>query len=229
MIVDPIIAFTGVKDTHKANEVRSLLAPLGALAEKHGCAIVAVRHLNKSTAQALYRGQGSIDFVAACRSAFVVGENPDDAEERVLCHLKSNLAPKTSSLVFGIDQGRFGWKGESNLTAEQVLAVPAEGEERTRQGEAKSFLEEVLADGPVNSSEVEKQAKAAGISRATLWRAKDALGVNAKKTGFDSGWQWYIADRRYSSNPEDTHTKEVSTFGKNEYLRDKESGWEDVP
>jgi len=228
VIVDPIIAFTGGKDTHKANEVRSLLAPLAALAEKHSCAIVAVRHLNKSTAQALYRGQGSIDFVAACRSAFVVGENPDDAEERVLCHLKSNLAPKTSSLAFGIDQGRFGWKGESSLTAEQVLAVPAEGEEKTRQGDAKSFLEELLADGPVNSAEVEKQAKAAGIARATLWRAKGALEVSAKKTGFNGGWQWHIPDRRYSSSPEDTHTKTVSTLGKNEDLRDKESGWEDV-
>ena len=228
VIVDPIIAFTAGKDTHKANEVRSLLAPLAALAEKHGCAIVAVRHLNKSTSQALYRGQGSIDFVAACRSAFVVGENPDDAEARVLCHLKSNLAPKTSSLVFGIDQGRFGWKGESSLTAEQVLAVPAEGDERTRQGDAKSFLEQMLAEGPVNSSEVEKQAKAAGISRTTLWRAKGALEVSAKKTGFNGGWQWHFPERRYSSSPEDIHTKRMSAFGKNEDLRDKESGWEDV-
>jgi hypothetical protein len=77
VIIDPVIAFMAGKDTSKANEVRSLLSPLASLAERHSCAIVAVRHLNKSTSQALYRGQGSIDFIAACRSAFVIGENPD--------------------------------------------------------------------------------------------------------------------------------------------------------
>jgi len=86
----------------------------------------------------------------------------------------------------------------------------------------------VLAEGPVNSSEVKKQAKAPGISRTTLWRAKGALEVSAKKTGFNGGWQWHLPERRYSSSPEDTHTKRMSAFGKNEDLRDKESGWEDV-
>src|SRR5262245_12124560 len=84
-----IIAYTGTKDTHKAAEVRSLLAPLAALADKRNAAIVCVRHLNKGSGKATYRGMGSIDFLAACRSAFLCGPYPENPKEKVLCHIKS--------------------------------------------------------------------------------------------------------------------------------------------
>jgi archaellum biogenesis ATPase FlaH len=111
VIVDPIIAYVAGKDTHKANEVRSLLAPLAALAEKHKTAILAIRHLNKGTGKASYRGQGSIDFLAACRSAFLVGEDPENPGQKVFCHIKANLGPKTPSLTYTINDGRFQWGG----------------------------------------------------------------------------------------------------------------------
>jgi RecA-family ATPase len=82
VVVDPIIAYVGDKDTHKAAQVRSLLAPLAALAENHKIAILAIRHLNKGTGKAAYRGQGSVDFLAACRSAFLAGEDPDNPTKR---------------------------------------------------------------------------------------------------------------------------------------------------
>ena len=47
VIVDPIIAYVAGRDTHKANEVRGLLAPLAALAEKYKVAVLAIRHLTK--------------------------------------------------------------------------------------------------------------------------------------------------------------------------------------
>ena len=107
VIVDPIIAYVAGKDTHKANEVRGLLAPLAALAEKFKIAILAIRHLNKGTGKAAYRGQGSVDFLAACRSAFLAGEDPDNPSQKVFCHIKANLGPKTASLTYTINEGRF--------------------------------------------------------------------------------------------------------------------------
>jgi RecA-family ATPase len=62
VIVDPIIAYDAGKDTHKASEVRSLLAPLASLAEKHNVAVICGRHLNKGNMKSNYRSQGSIDF-----------------------------------------------------------------------------------------------------------------------------------------------------------------------
>ena len=229
VIVDPIIAYVAGKDTHKANEVRSLLAPLAALAEKHKTAILAIRHLNKGTGKASYRGQGSIDFLAACRSAFLAGEDPENPGQKVLCHIKANLGPKTASLTYTINEGRFEWGEETTLTAEQVLAVPVEAEERSKLDEAKEFLQDILKSGPVASLEVEKEAKGAGVAPATLKRAKTVLGIRTRKASFGGGWIWSLPDRRCSSNPEDAHQNGMSIFGKDERLGDKEEGWEDLP
>lgn len=216
VIIDPIIAYVAGADTHRANEVRALLAPLAALAEKHKCAILAVRHLNKSAAKAYYRGQGSIDFLAACRSAFLVAEDPETPGQKVLCHIKSNLGPLTPSLTFSITDGRFLWGDESPLTAEMLLAIPIEGAERNKLNEAKTFLEEVLANGAVGRDVIEREARGAGIPPATLNRAKTALGIKPRKVSFESGWIWELPDRRCSSIG-------VITLGRNDPLEDEKN------
>jgi hypothetical protein len=66
---------------------------LAALAEKYKTAILAIRHLNKGTGKAAYRGQGSVDFLAACRSAFLAGEDPENPGQKVLCHLNAYSDP----------------------------------------------------------------------------------------------------------------------------------------
>jgi RecA-family ATPase len=49
VIIDPIVAYTGEKvDMYRANQVRKMMKGLADLAEKHGCAIVIVRHFKKS-------------------------------------------------------------------------------------------------------------------------------------------------------------------------------------
>lgn len=228
VIVDPIIAFTANKDTYKAAEIRSLLAPLAALAEKYCCAILAIRHLNKGTAKAAYRGQGTIDFLASCRSAFLAGEDPENTDRKVLCHIKSNLGPKTPSLTYTIRNGHFLWGEETTVTAEQILAEQVTGEEKDKQGDAKDFLQAMLENGPVDSEEIFKRAKAEGISASTLKRAKRAMGIEAKKAGFEKGWRWELPPKR-TKNPEEAHSNMMSPFGKDEPLRDREAGWEDLP
>lgn len=228
VIVDPIIAFTANKDTYKAAEIRSLLAPLAALAEKYCCAILTIRHLNKGTAKAAYRGQGTIDFLASCRSAFLAGEDPENTDRKVLCHIKSNLGPKTPSLTYTIRNGHFLWGEETTVTAEQILAEQVTGEEKDKQGDAKDFLQAMLENGPVDSEEIFKRAKAEGISASTLKRAKEAMGIKAKKAGFEKGWSWELPPKR-TKNPEEAHSNMMSPFGKDEPLRDREAGWEDLP
>ena len=49
------------------------------MAEKHACAILAIRHLTKGgMLKPIYRGLGSIDFEAACRSVLMAGCDPGD-------------------------------------------------------------------------------------------------------------------------------------------------------
>ena len=63
---------------------------------------------------------------------------------------------------------------------------------------------EVLHDGPVKTTDVIAQAKEAGISEATLRRAKDRLGVVAGRASEGNGgkgsWSW-----RLPSDPQDVH------------------------
>lgn len=50
VIIDPLVAYMGAGiDINKANQVRSITAKLATLAEKHGAAILAVRHLTKGS------------------------------------------------------------------------------------------------------------------------------------------------------------------------------------
>ena len=61
VIIDPVQAFIGADvDMNRANEVRPVFRKLGMIAEKTGCAIVLIGHLNKSSGtQSTYRGLGS--------------------------------------------------------------------------------------------------------------------------------------------------------------------------
>ncbi len=199
VIIDPLFAFTGAKaDIHRANECRAISAPLAAIAERQGCAIVALRHLGKSRGggHALNAGIGSIDFTAAARSVLLVGVEPDEPNKRAIVQIKNNLAPHGPAVGFKLEDGQFYWTGESSLTASRILSVASE-DERSTVEEAAYFLRHTLEDGPVPTNEIKREARKAGISDATLRRAKDRLGVRSGKRGGHFGtneqcWVWIL-------------------------------------
>lgn len=79
VIIDPLSAYLGKPDSYKDAEIRRVLTPLAALAEKHRVAIIGILHLTKaSDRRALYRVLGSIGFVAAARNVLAVGPDPDN-------------------------------------------------------------------------------------------------------------------------------------------------------
>jgi len=198
--IDPLSAYLGGHvDAWRDNEVRGVLGPVAALAERHSVAVEGVAHLTKGRRDhAIYRGQGSIAFAAAARSILLVGESPETPGLRVLAHIKGNLAPRGPSLGFSLDGGRFGWTGEVDIDADALLAPP-EPSERGAREEAEAFLREVLSDGPVAAQEIERDRKAVGISERTYWRAKAALGIVAERRGEPGKrgggtWYWRLPD-----------------------------------
>ena len=115
VVLDPIQSFLGAEvDMHRANEIRPLMKRVSVLAEKYHCAIVLIGHMNKnSTGKSSYRGLGSIDFQAAARSVLIVGRVKNEPETRVVCHVKSSLAPEGKSIAFRLDkENGFEWIGE---------------------------------------------------------------------------------------------------------------------
>ena len=103
-------------DMNRANEVRPVFRKLGMIAEKTGCAIVLIGHLNKSSGtQSTYRGLGSIDIMAAVRSLIFIGKVRKDPTTRVLIHEKSSLAPPGETMAFKLgDEEGFRWVAESS-------------------------------------------------------------------------------------------------------------------
>ena len=54
-----------------------------------------------------------------------------------------------------------------------------------------SWLATELKDMPLPANTVLEDAKQKGISKKTLYRAKDALGVESKKDGLGGSWRWH--------------------------------------
>jgi putative DNA primase/helicase len=184
LIIDPLVAYLGGDiDIHRANETRQVMARLARLAEKFDTAILAIRHLTKGgMAKSIYRGLGSIDFTAACRSVLLAGCEAENPKNRALVHHKSNLAPSGTSIGYELRNGGFYWTGESSLTVAQILAADS-GDTTLVMDEAMAFLRDELASGPVPASQVFSDGKGAGLTEITIKRAKAKLGIVTRRQG----------------------------------------------
>jgi hypothetical protein len=231
-VIDPVTAYLGGVDSHKNADVRGLLAPLAAIAERHRVAIIAVTHLNKSGGgPAIYRAMGSLAFAAAARAAWAVSKDKDDPRRRLLLPIKNNLAPDTGGLAYRIEPlGVDGcpvvaWEPDPvNVSADDALAGDRDdGGGRTERDDAAEWLADLLAHGPRPAREVERDAREAGYSIATVRRAKAALGVVSRKPAFGGPWEWTLAAQ--DAQPpkmltEDAHTPASEHLGEKQAEND---------
>ena len=179
VIIDPIQAYLGADvDMNRANEVRPIFMRLGQVAQRTGCAILLIGHLNKAAGmQSLQRGLGSIDIAAAVRSVMFIGKLKHDPTMRILTHEKSSLAPPGLSLAFSLgDEGGFRWVGEYDITADEMLSG-IEPQRETKTQQAKDLICTLIAGGKqVLSEDIDKAALERGIPGRTVRDAKRELG-----------------------------------------------------
>ena len=189
VIIDPIQAYLGADvDMNRANEVRPIFMRLGQVAQRTGCAILLIGHLNKAAGmQSLQRRLGSIDIAAAVRSVMFIGKLKHDPTMRILTHEKSSLAPPGVSLAFSLgDEGGFRWVGEYDITADEMLSG-IEPQRETKTQQAKDLICTLLAGGKqVLSEDIDKAALERGIPGRTVRDAKRELG-NALKSKIVEG------------------------------------------
>ena len=179
VIIDPIQAYLGADvDMNRANEVRPIFMRLGQVAQRTGCAILLIGHLNKAAGmQSLQRGLGSIDIAAAVRSVMFIGKLKHDPTMRILTHEKSSLAPPGASLAFSLgDESGFRWVGEYDITADEMLSG-IEPQRETKTQQAKDLICALLAGGKqMLSEDIDKAALERGIPGRTVRDAKRELG-----------------------------------------------------
>ena len=190
LILDPLQAYLGDKvDINRANETRDITKRLGTIAEKTGCAVVLIGHMNKgSGAKAAYRGIGSIDFFAIARSVLLVARIPENPNIRALAQIKNNLEKEGSTVAFEIKDNIFNWIGEYDISIEELLSGFSQGNKSLK---AESFLKDLLTEeDSYPASEIFAKGKILGISKRTLENSKQELGIKSIRVG--TGWHWKL-------------------------------------
>ena len=213
IIVDPIVsAIAG--DGHKANEVRISLQPLVDLGRDNGCAVLGVCHFTKGTrgTDLVDRVSGSGAMAALARVLMAATKhkdgNTDEHLSRLLVRAKSNIGPDGGGFDYDIREsplesdstirttGVHWGKGLIDGEARHLFDA-AETEDTPTDvgpiGEAMVFLRYYLKDGVQPARNILDEAKRRGISKNTLYRAKDKVGINTEKDpSFSGGWNWRL-------------------------------------
>ena len=127
-------------------------------------------------------------------------------ERKLLVKAKNNLAERGTgeTLAYRFSSKRVGtdkktgeaiiapfveWDAEYvDISATEAMSAAADSRSPGAGEQARTFLRDLLSRGAVPQKDIEEAAKAEGISERTLRRAKQKLGVRARKDG--DRWLW---------------------------------------
>jgi hypothetical protein len=204
IVVDPIGSFLGGDtDSHRDNEVRSVLSPVGMLAEKYGPAVLVVAHRRKSAgSNADETALGSRAFTGIARAVWHLSRDTENKARRLLLPGKNNLAPEGDGLAFTIHGERPAiiWERDPvTMSADDALAVEnggggdGPGRPAEERDNAAAWLAAELADlQPHPVADLRRDATAAGIVWRTVQRAAVTLQVIRERSGFGGAFIWRL-------------------------------------
>jgi hypothetical protein len=206
VIVDVLMAY-GEVNAHRDQDIGRALHILSSLAERAGCCVIVLRHLNKSGGpNALYRGGGSIGIIGAARAGFMCGTDPDDetGQRRVFANIKMNIAAEPPSLAYSLaydelhDVARISWEGVIEHRARDLLLTD-EGtqDDRTERDEAAEWLMGYLTEcgGEAAAKDVKKAAAKAGFASPTKSSAATSARQSAALSAGCRSWTSSVRSR----------------------------------
>ena len=128
VIIDTLTAFTPARvDGHEAVAVRQMMKPLARFASDCGVGVLVICHARKRSSHDSTHGVqatvlGSVDYVAACRSALLVQRDPkaEEGTAGVMTHAKCNFGPPGPSLSFSIGADGWKWGEERQESADEI-------------------------------------------------------------------------------------------------------------
>ena len=197
--IDPASAYMGKGvDSHNDQAVRSVLAPVAEMANRLDVAIISIMHFNKGNSQAgtkvMHRFMASVAFVAAARVAFAALRDPEDDTRHLFLHAKNNLAPPApgspiaSSRITSLRHSSrlptsYGMPRAWTSPPPKQWPQAAIRMLRLPLRKQSSFSPD-LSGAMAAVKEIEKEAKEAGLSWATMRRAKDELKLKSERDGY---------------------------------------------
>jgi len=210
--IDPVSAYMGRPgklDSHRNTDIRATLTPLHEMASRQGVTVLGIDHLNKTGGtQAMLRVVGSIAFVGAPRSVYLIVRDENNEERRLFLPIKNNLAKIRTGLAYKVIEKiapapvfeaypAIEWEPwPVTMTADEALAQKSDGRKSDALEQAKSLLEEMLGWGPCKQQDIEQRAAAKGISEKSLRNAKKALYVKSERAS--GHWWWLLPGQELS-------------------------------
>ena len=140
------------------------------------------------------------------RSALMAGRTKDEGI-CYLSHEKSNYGRLQKTILFSVSDDGVEFKGTSKRKDRDYMSDNISSPAPTpRLDEAKEFILENIEDG-MEVSELEKMAKAAGITVDTLRNAKAILKkdkrIKISSIGFGKDKKWLLYNNPYTTNEHD--------------------------
>ena len=212
LVIDPIDCFLESAKVKKKAMAEHLAVRLAKLAAETGLAIVIVTNLPRgvkgfSPLNSTNRRAGDMGpFGAAARSVWMVGQDLDNRNRRLLLPVKTNYCELPNSMAYQIVDGVIQWEQDgSTLTGDEYLTKCGEylqdqkraaREAQSKLAKAMKWLRGMLLEkgGPLAKEQLVVDADANNITKATLRRAYDALDCRSVNNEFQGKWYWYLKE-----------------------------------
>lgn len=202
IFISPVGSFIGGKtDTYRDNEVRDVLNPLAALAERRQITVILIMHLNKQSLDTLlYKLSGSIAFAGVSRSVLVLGRERDGTRLGIV-HEKNNLGPEAELLEYRISApaspdgvtfppAALHWVHDTELTEDILFGGSRPGPKPVLRDACSEWLNAELGAGPRPVAELFDTGKQLGFSEKVVYAAAKEVGI--RKYQQDRAWWWEL-------------------------------------
>ena len=200
VVIDPITNYLGKADMNREQEVRRVLTPIRELAERVSVTVIGLAHFNKrSDVSALHRVGGASAMGGVPRAVWLFVKDQQDAGLYKMLRGKGNLSKVNKGLKYRIIETitptggvpTIEWSGETSENVDDALTVDRDPESR-KSTKAKRFLMEHFKSHPgmQPSDPIVEEARRQGISKTTLFRAREDLGVEAERPPGTTKWFW---------------------------------------
>lgn len=199
LIIDPYAsALAEGLNAHIDQHVRAAYEPLLDVLWETRCNCVVTQHLRKGTAgDVSEHGGGSGAIVNLSRAAVRLDKHPYERGRFLMSSVAKNFGRPWPSRVYSLceapgDVARLEWCGESPMDADAIAEGRSTAVEADEHSDAELVLFTMIGDEGGISSEIEREAERAGVSKKMLRTARVKLGIKTRKVGFgqEGYWQW---------------------------------------
>jgi putative DNA primase/helicase len=210
VIMDPFAAHLGGVSRY-SDSIRQVLTPLSEIAEENHCAILIIEHALKNVGKYSHPlqaiGGSASGLPAAARMAFIFGNDPKDADRKILACVKANIrdVPKAIEFVTDTDDlDKVGetplliYSGETVFDARRLLTFDEAaklGRPPDKRAAAAEWLAMHLFSQPgyrQKAGDVIEDAKHYVLSARTVRRAADDMGILRDPPGGGRSCQWVL-------------------------------------